>query len=72
MLLTENSSVEEVQTWFSTYDNGIFSDLAPKFCRLNGRAMLGFSKEDLKEIIGLAQGIALYNSFHTQAPTGTP
>ena len=72
MLLTENSSVEEVQTWFSTYDNGIFSDLAPKFCGLNGRAMLGFKEEQLQTFCGQVMGSAIYNSFHTQAPTGTP
>ena len=48
MLLTEKSFVEEVQTWFSTYDNGIFSDLAPNFCRLNSCAMFGFKEEQLQ------------------------
>ena len=71
-MLTEKSSVEEVQDWFKTYRNGKFLKYIELFAEAHGKDMLGFSKEDLKEIIGPAQGIALYNILHAQAPTGTP
>ncbi len=73
-LITEQSSVEEVQTWFKTYEEGQFSDFASMFKRLKGKDMLGLSKEDLNNNLGFPHGIALYNALHPPLPEpkGTP
>ncbi len=64
-LITEISSVEEVQTWLKTYDDGQFSDFASVFKGLKGKAILGFSKEDLQEYcVSKPVGGALYNALH--------
>ena len=71
-MLTDKSSVEEVKTWFKTYRNGKFLKYIELFAEADGTDMLGFSKEDLKAIIGPAKGIAFYNILHSPTPTGTP
>ena len=71
-MLTEKSSVEEVQDWLKTYRNGKFLKYIELFAEADGKDMLGFKEEQLQTFCGQVMGSAIYNSFHAQAPTGTP
>ena len=61
----EQFSVEEVQNWFKTFDEGKYADLAKNFAELNGDMMVNLSQDDCIRIAkNTAKGILIYNEWH--------
>ena len=61
----EEFSVEEVQNWFKTFDEGKYADLAKNFAELNGDMMENLSQYDCIRIAkNTAKGILIYNEWH--------
>ena len=56
-------SVEEVQNWFETFDEGFFKDYAKNFARFDGDDMMKLSKDDCIRRCP-EMGDAIYNQWH--------
>ena len=58
-MITAESSVEDVAKWLQEAGNGAFKELVGR----DGKKLLGYTKEDLTDIIG-NKAFALHNALH--------
>ena len=64
-MITAESSAGDVAKWLQEYKNGIFAKYAKNLSEVDGADLLGYSKEDLVELIQLpSMAIGLHNALH--------
>ncbi|CAB4066782.1 HARS [Lepeophtheirus salmonis] len=68
--ITVNSTMEETTSWIV---RNRFNDHLSTFCNYDGRDLLRLNRDEVISLMGLAEGLRLYNSVHavTIAPRST-
>jgi len=64
LMVTINSTVQEVATWFANYKGGKFTQ---QFQDISGKELLRLSEDQLAKIIGALQASLLFNELHPES-----
>ena len=64
MRFPKDGTKEDVQAWFSDFDDGVFREFGEKFQRYGGTHVFGLSSAALEKALGALDGEALYNAIH--------
>jgi hypothetical protein len=53
----------DVKKWLEKLHGGDYSEHVPKFAKMDGMRLMSLSRDDLKEIVGPADGIVMYKAI---------
>ena len=52
-----------MQAWIKQVHGGEYAEHAPIFKKMDGKQLVGLSKQDMKDLVGTADGIVLHNAI---------